>query len=257
MPKRSRSCIFYPRLNQKEDPDGAPSHISVSYEALEVLFHLPLKNAAKEVGLCPTTFKKACRRFGLEEWPFKKGQIRVPPVAPTEGVVSAAIPTKSRKPPNAAAAAAAAAAVRSQAGPPLPPRMQEGGHDNAAFTFSCSSPVWRDPLLSSSSAKARRAPPFSIPGQQITLPVILNPQPSNLSHQPSTLNPQPSTLNPQPPTLNPQPSTLNHRPQLNARPNLALAMPPGMLPPNNLAGQHTHPFAALAAQSAIHQVLAP
>ena len=49
MPKRSRSCIFYPRLNQKEDPDGTPSHISVSYEALEVLFHLPLKNAAKEV----------------------------------------------------------------------------------------------------------------------------------------------------------------------------------------------------------------
>ena len=170
-----------------------------------------------QVGLCPTTFKKACRRFGLEEWPFKKGQIRVPPdesKGPADGAsVSAVITTKTRKPLTAAAAIAA---NTRQA---VHPNMQEGAHDNAAFTFSCSSPVWRDPLISSSSAtassataNARRAAPLPIPGQQMTIP-------------------------------------------LNARPNFSLAMPPGMLPPNTFAGQHTHPYAALAAQSAVHQQL--
>jgi hypothetical protein len=64
--------VFLPRRKDGEDPD-VPRHISVSYESLVGLFHLPLNDAAREIGLCPTTFKKACRRFDLESWPFRKG----------------------------------------------------------------------------------------------------------------------------------------------------------------------------------------
>ena len=53
MPKPGTSCLFLPRRKEGEDLDGPPRHIIVSYEALEVLFHLPLKDAAREIGLCP------------------------------------------------------------------------------------------------------------------------------------------------------------------------------------------------------------
>jgi hypothetical protein len=45
-------------------------HIFVKYEDLERLFHLPLKEAASEIGLCQTTFKKACRRHDIVRWPY-------------------------------------------------------------------------------------------------------------------------------------------------------------------------------------------
>ena len=64
--------MFLPRRKEGEDPN-AQRYIRVSYEALEGLFYLPLKEAAHEIGLCPTTVKKACRRFGLEQWPFRRG----------------------------------------------------------------------------------------------------------------------------------------------------------------------------------------
>lgn len=85
--------MFRPRRKESEGAQPGPlpaRHVSITYETLEDLFHLPLKDAAKEVGLCPTTFKKACRRFLLEEWPFQKGQSRVPHRnrAPTGGVLA-------------------------------------------------------------------------------------------------------------------------------------------------------------------------
>jgi len=72
MPKKVVS--FFPRRKEGEEPDGRLTRqISVSYEDLEALFHLPVKDAAREMNLCATTFKKACRSFGIEEWPFRKG----------------------------------------------------------------------------------------------------------------------------------------------------------------------------------------
>jgi hypothetical protein len=73
MPKKVVS--FFPRRKEGGEPDGRLTRqISVSYDDLEALFHLPLKDAAREMNLCATTFKKACRSFGMETWPFRKGQ---------------------------------------------------------------------------------------------------------------------------------------------------------------------------------------
>jgi hypothetical protein len=46
--------------------------IVVTRAILESLFHLPLNEAAKHVGLSNTTFKKACRRFGVMKWPYRR-----------------------------------------------------------------------------------------------------------------------------------------------------------------------------------------
>ena len=125
MPKKVVS--FFPRRKEGEEPDGRPTRrISVSYEDLEALFHLPVKDAAREMNLCATTFKKACRSFGLEEWPFRKGRI-----AQTEPVY-----------------------------PPTPPTLQTSGMHPAsrAVMVSCTSPVWLD-----GSSERRETSSFGFP----------------------------------------------------------------------------------------------
>mmetsp|Transcript_62831 Transcript_62831/g.148835 ORF Transcript_62831/g.148835 Transcript_62831/m.148835 type:complete len:181 (-) Transcript_62831:98-640(-) len=51
-------------------------HVCVYRDDLQQMFHLPLAEAACQIGLCETTFKKVCRRLGLEQWPFHKGAKR-------------------------------------------------------------------------------------------------------------------------------------------------------------------------------------
>jgi len=72
MQKKMRSCVLLPR--RKEGEDGPSRHISVGYEKLERLIHLPLKHAAREIDLSPTTFKKACRRFNIALRSFRQGR---------------------------------------------------------------------------------------------------------------------------------------------------------------------------------------
>jgi hypothetical protein len=76
MPHTRKSFLFFPRKEQGENAEPGPStrHIRVNRKALEGLFHLKLKDAAREIGLCSTTFKKACRRFQIDRWPSRGGQ---------------------------------------------------------------------------------------------------------------------------------------------------------------------------------------
>jgi hypothetical protein len=64
--------LFFPRKEVEGNVESG--HIRVNHEALVKLFHLKLKDAAREIGLCTTTFKKACRRFGVARWPSRRGQ---------------------------------------------------------------------------------------------------------------------------------------------------------------------------------------
>ena len=127
-----------PRRKEGEDPN-APRHISVSYEALEGLFHLPLTDAAREIGLCPTTFKKACRRFDLEQWPFRQKQGRIPfarMASQTDGV-DAAFRSLHQDP------------VCAPAAPTL--QTTEAHQAMRAVTVSCTPPVWHDGGFSSAA----------------------------------------------------------------------------------------------------------
>ena len=66
--------MFFPRYKEGDLLEsGLPTGpINISYEVLQDLFHLPLKDAARKTGLCTTTFKKACRHFDMKKWPFRR-----------------------------------------------------------------------------------------------------------------------------------------------------------------------------------------
>ena len=65
------SGLFYPRRSTGAVDEQAPDSVCVTLEELTALMHLPLPAAAKRVGLCATTFKKACRRVGVKKWPYR------------------------------------------------------------------------------------------------------------------------------------------------------------------------------------------
>lgn len=45
--------------------------MSLDLPTLSALYHLPLKEAAMTLGICPTAMKSACRRIGVHKWPFR------------------------------------------------------------------------------------------------------------------------------------------------------------------------------------------
>mmetsp|Transcript_6419 Transcript_6419/g.23790 ORF Transcript_6419/g.23790 Transcript_6419/m.23790 type:complete len:907 (+) Transcript_6419:586-3306(+) len=45
---------------------------SLNFDLLQKHFQLPLKDAAKALGVCTTTLKRACRAAGIKRWPSRK-----------------------------------------------------------------------------------------------------------------------------------------------------------------------------------------
>ncbi len=39
---------------------------------LPSLFHLPINDAAEQIGVCPTILKKICRKNGVKRWPHRR-----------------------------------------------------------------------------------------------------------------------------------------------------------------------------------------
>jgi hypothetical protein len=71
--QRQSFCFFPRRMGRKGWMPGAPPpYVLVSMSSLESLYNLPLGEAAREIGLCATTFKKACRKLGINKWPFQR-----------------------------------------------------------------------------------------------------------------------------------------------------------------------------------------
>jgi hypothetical protein len=134
MPTKARSFFFFPRRKEGEDAEPGPltRHICVNYEVLERLFHLPLKDAASEIGLCQTTFKKACRMFDIQYWPSRKRQNKtlIARRNAHANAFDAAISTLHQEPVCALAAPALQTPMVHQ--------------DKHAGTVTCTSPVWHD-----------------------------------------------------------------------------------------------------------------
>jgi len=64
------------KATRGEDVRGAPVLV-LSLSRIESLFHLPLGQAAAQIGLCRTALKNACRKCGIARWPFRGRGSRV------------------------------------------------------------------------------------------------------------------------------------------------------------------------------------
>jgi len=64
----------FPRRKLGEKARCTDQPVLLTLDSLTPYFHLPLKEAADRLGLCPTAVKTACRKFGLDRWPFRRGK---------------------------------------------------------------------------------------------------------------------------------------------------------------------------------------
>jgi hypothetical protein len=58
-------------MNQEYD-DGRQRRRYFEFEQLSSRFHLPLRDAAKELNTCTSLLKKVCRRYNLLKWPRRQ-----------------------------------------------------------------------------------------------------------------------------------------------------------------------------------------
>eukprot|EP00961_Rhodomonas_salina_P178291 2404702-Rhodomonas_salina.3 len=66
----SNIVALYPRKKRGLESPSQDAVI-LDKKALSALYHLPLKEAAKALGICPTAIKTACRKLGLPKWPYR------------------------------------------------------------------------------------------------------------------------------------------------------------------------------------------
>jgi hypothetical protein len=52
--------------------ESLPLLAELTHEQVSLLFHLPLRTAAAELGVCATVLKKRCRKLGIARWPCRK-----------------------------------------------------------------------------------------------------------------------------------------------------------------------------------------
>jgi hypothetical protein len=81
--------VIFPRRKQgQHKKHGRKEGVIVTMDILETVFHMPLHKACNELGVCATALKRACRKLGVQKWPYRDQQCqsqRHVSAAPGEG----------------------------------------------------------------------------------------------------------------------------------------------------------------------------
>jgi len=72
MCKRTQRLTIVPRTKDVNGIVHQPLPVELTIERLEEHFSLPLNEAAKQLGVCETSLKSACRKIGITKWPYRK-----------------------------------------------------------------------------------------------------------------------------------------------------------------------------------------
>mmetsp|Transcript_59737 Transcript_59737/g.122565 ORF Transcript_59737/g.122565 Transcript_59737/m.122565 type:complete len:296 (-) Transcript_59737:46-933(-) len=67
---------LYPRRKKGEERREVDKQVVIDEKALRSLFHLRLKDAAAHLGICQNSVKTACRKLGIERWPYENERVR-------------------------------------------------------------------------------------------------------------------------------------------------------------------------------------
>jgi len=89
--KKGRKDVarVFPRRKAGELIRSTDKPVLLTKEMLLPYFGTPLRNAAWNMGLCPTALKSVCRKLGITRWPYKQSRRSSPTVpSPSDSIPS-------------------------------------------------------------------------------------------------------------------------------------------------------------------------